>query len=237
MSDSTNEDGMEILGVKTFRVVGSNVSKINLGLYLIITFPLFLTWYAAQLKLLPILCSKMTRQTFNLDRFIAGQTCCCMVYWAIPGLINLFTWSTDGMEGNIMGMIFALPLLVTSVISVIKWFADVFSSCEENQVERTWIEVPEAHPIATDHTGTSSFVEMSWPVGQSTVTPWLSRRSEGKHRIDRPIGRGNGTWALTQLPILPSTRRHVHQRGGRRTNLAIQPQGRQWGEFSCVRGG
>jgi hypothetical protein len=132
MSNSTFEDGVRIFGIRTFRTVGFNISRVNIFLYVLITSPLYALWFWTQARvLIPLLCNLVgSTHVLNIETFCAkyaGPGACAA---AVPGLVNLWVWSTEGMEGNAMGFIFALPLLIAAVFYVVLSIAAAVSSLE-----------------------------------------------------------------------------------------------------------
>jgi hypothetical protein len=136
MGDSASQDGKAIFGFKTFKTVAFNTSRINLILYVLITLPLYVAWFWAQIHwIVPFfLWLLRSSRTLNVDTFCARQAGVGACTAAIPGLLSLLVWSTTGMEGNAMGFLFALPLLVAAIAYTIMWFVAVCSSLEYQQV-------------------------------------------------------------------------------------------------------
>jgi hypothetical protein len=132
MSDNTSEDGIRIFGVKTFTTVSTNVSKLNFAMYVLITLPPYLMWFWAQIRIIvPFVCFLFgSTHALNVDTFCARQAGVGACLAAIPGLLNMLVWSTEGMEGNIMGFIFALPLLIAAIFYVVLWIDGVCASLE-----------------------------------------------------------------------------------------------------------
>jgi hypothetical protein len=135
-SDNTSQDGIRILGRRTFRVVDDNCSRINLGLYVVLTMPPYLLWFWTQARvLIPLLCWLLGSTHFlNVGAFCARYADSAACASAIPGLLNLLVWSTPGgMEGNLMGMFCALPLLVAAFAYVALWIVAVGFSLEHSK--------------------------------------------------------------------------------------------------------
>jgi len=102
---SLGGDGTPILGYPTFTKVSTNVHRMNLAIYLLLTFPLYVLWIALQAGALASVSS------FNPQIFWSIHISWWMLALSIPGLLNLAVWSFQGMEGNIFGFIFGLPML------------------------------------------------------------------------------------------------------------------------------
>jgi uncharacterized protein with PQ loop repeat len=136
MSNHTGEDGLAVLGIKTFRTVETNTSWMNPFVFVLITFPLYLLWFYAQISwIVPGLLSVCrSSRTLSIDRFCVNYAGIGALIAAAPGLLNAFVWITSGMEGNIMGFIFALPLLVATGAYVVMWFVVVCTSLEYRPV-------------------------------------------------------------------------------------------------------
>jgi hypothetical protein len=136
MGDSASQDGKSICGFKTFKTVAFNTSRINLILYVLITLPLYAAWFWAQIHwIVPFfLWLLRSSKTLNVDTYCARQAGVGACLAAIPGLLSMLVWSTTGMEGNVMGFLFALPLLVAAIAYIILWFVAVGSSLEYQQV-------------------------------------------------------------------------------------------------------
>jgi hypothetical protein len=136
MGDSASQDGKTIFGFKTFKTVAFNTSRINLFLYVLITLPLYAAWFWAQIHcIVPFfLWLLRSSRTLNVDAYCARQAGVGACIAAIPGLLSMLVWSTTGMEGNVMGFLFALPLLVAAIAYIILWFVAICSSLEYQQV-------------------------------------------------------------------------------------------------------
>jgi hypothetical protein len=137
MSNNTGEDGLAVLGIKTFRTVETNTSWMNPFLFVMITFPLYLLWFYAQISwIVPGLLSVCwSSRALKIDAFCANYAGPGALIAAAPGLLNAFVWITSGMEGNIMGFLFALPLLVATGAYVVMWFVVVCTSLEYRSVQ------------------------------------------------------------------------------------------------------
>jgi hypothetical protein len=136
MSDNTSEDGVRILGVRTFRTFDVNISRVNVALYVLVTFPMYALWFWTQARvLIPLLCYLLgSTRVLNVDTFCAKYASAGACAAAVPGLVNLWVWSTEGMEGNAM-VVFVLPLLIAAVFYVALWIVAVVSSLERQVVQ------------------------------------------------------------------------------------------------------
>jgi hypothetical protein len=132
MSDNTSKDGKTILGIKTFKTVSINTSWMNPFLYVLITFPLYLLWFYAQLNwIVPsLLFVCRSSRTLNIDKFCANYAGPGACIAAAPGLLSMQAWITSGMEGNIMGFLFFVPLLAAAGAYIAMWFVVVGTSLD-----------------------------------------------------------------------------------------------------------
>jgi hypothetical protein len=119
-------------------VDGSNTSRMNLLLFVVIvTLPLYLLWFAWQVfVVIPVYVRATVRdstiRTFHVAAFASHYGNVAVACgWALPGLLNVLAWSTEGMEGNVMGMIVLPVLLVSAVAYGVLWFASVRDALEE----------------------------------------------------------------------------------------------------------
>jgi hypothetical protein len=118
-----------LLGIKTFKPVATNTCRINIGMFVLVTLPLYLLWFFIQLSVIPVL-FRASPHTLNVGTFCAHYAGLGACLAAIPGVLNMHVWSTSGMEGNVMGFAFALPLLVAAGAYVVLWFVAVCTSFE-----------------------------------------------------------------------------------------------------------
>jgi hypothetical protein len=140
-ANSTGQDGIKILGMPTFTRAGddgSNTSRMNVLLFVVIvTLPLYLMWFAWQVfGVIPVSVRAMARdsttiRTFHVAAFASHYGNMAACGWALPGLLNVVAWSTEGMEGNVMGMVVLPVLLVSAVAYGVLWFACVRDALEE----------------------------------------------------------------------------------------------------------
>jgi hypothetical protein len=101
-ANSTGQDGIAILGMPTFSRVGddgSNTSRMNVLLFVIVTLPLDLLWFAWQVfGVIPMYVRAMARdstiRTFNVAAFASHYCNVAACGWALPGLLNVVAWST-----------------------------------------------------------------------------------------------------------------------------------------------
>lgn len=91
--------------------VSTNVNWLNPVTYIAITFPLYIFWLSLQNTFLHI----------DLETFLESYVSIGAVVAAVPGLYNLFVWCTQGMEGNVFGFLFFLPLLIASIFYLSMW--------------------------------------------------------------------------------------------------------------------
>ncbi len=117
---SLGRDSLSFFGIQTFTSVSTNTHKMHLGLYLMITLPIFLVWSIGSVQILSMFSS------FKVDTFLRLQTGYWCLLLAAPGLFNLYVWSSDGMEGNIFGFIFGFPMLGAAFGYVGLWLYHVY---------------------------------------------------------------------------------------------------------------
>ncbi|KAI2509086.1 hypothetical protein MHU86_5334 [Fragilaria crotonensis] len=140
MNKESDQDCKKILGITSLKMVDVNVTWLNPALYVLITFPLYAFWIWLQVTFLTLACS--SKCTFDAEIFYNHYVSIVSCLWAIPGLLNMYVWSTSGMEGNVMGFIFALPLLIATLAYIIRWIIALVAStvlavhrCERDSVE------------------------------------------------------------------------------------------------------
>lgn len=103
--------------------VDYNTDRISPLLFLLLTLPIYILWVIAQVAL--FLRMKPNFQlSVLLDRMVSNTS----LIFAFPGAFNIGVWVGSGMEGNIMGFIFALPLLICAVVYVILWIVSVWAA-------------------------------------------------------------------------------------------------------------
>ncbi|KAI2509074.1 hypothetical protein MHU86_5322 [Fragilaria crotonensis] len=122
----SDQEGKKILGIATVKKVDLNVVWLNPALYVLITFPLYAFWIWLQVTLLTLACS--SKCTFDAEIFYNHYVSIASCLWAIPGLLNMLVWSTCGMEGNLMGFCFFLPLLIATLAYIIMWIIALVAS-------------------------------------------------------------------------------------------------------------
>mmetsp|Transcript_42190 Transcript_42190/g.77120 ORF Transcript_42190/g.77120 Transcript_42190/m.77120 type:complete len:176 (-) Transcript_42190:287-814(-) len=96
----------------------NNVAWLNPLFYLLVTLPVYIGWVG--LVSLP---ARVDMEKL-LDNYVSG----CALITSIPGILNLFVWCTSGMEGNIMGFVFFLPLLIVVAVNFCLWIDAIRSS-------------------------------------------------------------------------------------------------------------
>jgi hypothetical protein len=107
-------------------MVGNNVAWLNPALYILITFPLYAFWIWDPSHITALRCSSTSTSTtsssctFDAETFFNYHISVVSCLWAIPGLLNILVWSTSGMEGNVMGFCFALPLLIATLAYIVR---------------------------------------------------------------------------------------------------------------------
>jgi hypothetical protein len=121
----TGDNGVAIFGLKTFKKVEVNTDWMNPGLYVLFTLPLYIAWVALQIELLP---SCFPSRTFDHGALLASYASVGALFAALPGILNLLVFSTSGMEGNVMGFLFALPLLIAIGFYFGMWVHAVLAS-------------------------------------------------------------------------------------------------------------
>lgn len=108
--------GKKISGIETFTKPDTDVYKINMGLYVALTLPVFLYWLLVQLIVLN------NFPNFDMDRFLKSETSLLSEIIAIPGIVNLWTFATDGMEQDVFCCFFFIPLVLASIGYAMLWF-------------------------------------------------------------------------------------------------------------------
>lgn len=110
-----------------FTKISTNVHRINLGLYLALTLPVFLAWIVIQVELFNFL------PGFRVEYFLAYQTSVFSLFFAIPGLMNLRAFACEGIEGDSFGFLVLLPMLFACVGYVILWVGSFLLSFADEQ--------------------------------------------------------------------------------------------------------
>jgi hypothetical protein len=98
-----------VLGVPLFFPVQTNVYRINLWVYVPYALALYSLWIAAQYLVL-FEVNDFSWKNFASRKFTVPYLVVCGL-----GYLNLYVW-VIGMEGNVFGFIFGIPLLVLSVV-------------------------------------------------------------------------------------------------------------------------
>mmetsp|Transcript_31 Transcript_31/g.68 ORF Transcript_31/g.68 Transcript_31/m.68 type:complete len:183 (+) Transcript_31:279-827(+) len=125
-SDQTKFRG-KVLGITVFKKVSVNTDWMNPLLFVAITFPVYLIWVLINVEAMKAV-NVCRDRPFDASSYFETYTPWATAV-AIPGLLNLLVWCTSGMEGNIMGFIFALPLLIAQLLYLVMWVYALFSSC------------------------------------------------------------------------------------------------------------
>jgi len=102
----------------TISRVGFNVDWINPLTYTLVTLPLYSLWISINI----IGCR------VNLETFLEHYVAIVAIVVSMPGLMNLCVWCTSGMEGNIFGLIFFLPMLIATTINFFLWIRALMNS-------------------------------------------------------------------------------------------------------------
>jgi hypothetical protein len=109
--------GLEVeaaTSIPAFMDAGSNTHRINLLVFLPFASLLCLAWLRVQVAMFAA-----RRPRFSASRFLKAKIKGNLPGCAVGGL-NLLAFSA-GMEGNVFGFLFVLPLAVVSLASVIIW--------------------------------------------------------------------------------------------------------------------
>lgn len=119
----------KVLGITAFKSVSTNTTRMNPWLFVAVTFPVYLLWVLFNVWAIKAV-NVCRDRSFDANNYVETYM---HPPWAaavaIPGLLNLLVWSTGGMEGNVIGFVFALPLLIVSVLYLAMWVYALFSSC------------------------------------------------------------------------------------------------------------
>jgi hypothetical protein len=110
---------VELFGYKSFSKVSTNVYRINLVFFIIYSVLAYYIWLYIQ-----VLIYRAIRK-IDIHTFINGKLSIGPTIISGLGYINLFFWIL-GMEGNVFGFIFALPLLTLACFSVLIFFVQVY---------------------------------------------------------------------------------------------------------------
>lgn len=103
------------LAIPSFFHPGSNTDQINLTAFLPAGSLLYYAWVRSQVAFF-----SKRRPHFSPRRFLASKALGNIPACAV-GAINLWVFAKDGMEGNVFGFLFALPLLVVVLVSIVVW--------------------------------------------------------------------------------------------------------------------
>jgi len=110
--------------------VSTNVTWLNPLTYILVTLPLYMGWIVGLIGLSSNIlgggCCFVGN--FDYEKFLAWYVSPGAIIASTPGLVNLYIWCTSGMEGNIFGFIFALPLLIAAVVNSVMWIRAFVSS-------------------------------------------------------------------------------------------------------------
>ena len=111
--------------------VGINTSKIDLSYYIPIVIGMYALYYVAFYKIWKIFFKKISFQDWSSKIFSWFE----LIPLILSGF-NLYVWTVQGMEGNIMGFIF-FPLMLLSTFIIFSLFCSkniaVFYDLKENK--------------------------------------------------------------------------------------------------------
>lgn len=112
--------------------MGTNVTWLNPITYIVVTLPLYIGWIVGSIGVSSKLGGSCCfRGNFDSEKFLAWYVSPGAIIASIPGFLNLSIWCTSGMEGNIMGFIFALPMLIAAVVNFVMWIRAIVSSFKD----------------------------------------------------------------------------------------------------------
>lgn len=104
-----------VLGTEASFKVDTNVRRINVPLFLFFSF----TLYVCGVYLHVALHRAVTR--FNARVMFSYAFSPWSLLLSLPGLFNFYVWAWVGMEGNVFGFLFVLPLLITQFLTCVHW--------------------------------------------------------------------------------------------------------------------
>jgi len=117
--------------------LGGNTRWLNPITYILVTLPLYIAWIFGSIGASACLeGSRCFRGNFDSEIYFTWYVTPGAIIASIPGVLNLCVWCTTGMEGNIMGFIFFLPMLIASVVKFVMWiraFKAAFTSHDANE--------------------------------------------------------------------------------------------------------
>ena len=117
----------EVLGITAFKDLGGNIFWMNPLLFVAVTFPIYLLWVLFNVEAIRAV-TVCSDRSFDANNYFETYTPRAAAV-AIPGLLNLLVWGTSGMEGNVFGFMFFLPLLIAQVLYLAMWVYALCSSC------------------------------------------------------------------------------------------------------------
>lgn len=106
-------------GIEGFHELSTNVQAIHLPLFLAFSLPLYLAWTVAHVVVL-----RRFRPAFSAKRYLRSSFLRELLPCAF-GALHLAVW-VNGMEGNVFGFLFALPLLLACLVSVALYLFHTF---------------------------------------------------------------------------------------------------------------
>lgn len=104
------------LAIPSFFLEGSNTHRINLAAFLPAGSLLYYAWVRGQVAFF-----SRRRQHFCPNRFLMSKAL-GSIPSSVVGAINLLFF-VKGMEGNVFGFLFALPLVLAGIVSVALWIS------------------------------------------------------------------------------------------------------------------
>lgn len=107
----------KIFGYEICSIISTNVYRINFVLFLLFALLVYAGWLAMLTCIFKIIKSKL-----NIEKFINAKLNFISIIISIFGYFNISFWF-DGMEGNIFGFIFFLPMFLLKGVPIISKIA------------------------------------------------------------------------------------------------------------------
>ena len=117
----------KVLGIIAIEDVGVHTKWINPLLFVAVALPYYLVWVLFNVEAIRLV-TVCSDRSFDASNYFETYTPMAAAV-AIPGLLNLLAWGTSGMEGNVFGFMFFLPLLIAQVLYLAMWVYALCSSC------------------------------------------------------------------------------------------------------------
>ena len=117
----------KVLGITAIKDVGVHTKWINPLLFVAVALPYYLVWVLFNVEAIRLV-TVCSDRSFDASNYFETYTPMAAAV-AIPGLLNLLVWGTSGMEGNVFGFMFFLPLLIAQVLYLAMWVYALCSSC------------------------------------------------------------------------------------------------------------